>query len=174
MPGTPCDETGAYLPHGTPPAPRPGPPSDYFPYADRPEFELANFLFRCDQMSAQGIDDLMEIWAATLQPGENPPFADHHDLYEKIDSTTLGDAPWKSFSASYTGTFPDGEIPPWMHASYDVWYRDPRTVIRNQLSNPDFAGEIDYAPLQEFGANGKRRFQNFMSGNWATNQAVCI
>ena len=40
------------------------------------------------------------------------------------------------------------------------------------LSNPDFEGKIDYAPVQEYDSKGAHRFQNFMSGNWAWKQAV--
>jgi hypothetical protein len=126
-------------------------------------------------MSNTGIDDLMKIWAATLPADAEPPFANHDDLHAKIDSTTLGDAPWQSFSVSYDGPKPvDGETPSWMTAEYEVWFRDPQTVLRNQFANPDFDGEIDYAPFQEFGENGERRWQNFMSGNWAYTQAVNV
>lgn len=59
-----------------------------------------------------------------------------------------------------------------MLQEYEVWYRDPRMVIRNQLANPDFKDEIDYAPVQEFGIDGERRWKNFMSGNWAWSNAV--
>lgn len=121
-------------------------------------------------MPGSQIDDLMHIWAA--QSGVPPPFSDHKDLYDTIDSTLVGDAPWESFSVSYSGERPDGEVPPWMDAEYDVWYRNPHTVLRNQLSNPDFEGEIDYSPVRVFDVNGKRQWQNVMSGNWAWKQAV--
>lgn len=61
-----------------------------------------------------------------------------------------------------------------MLEEYEVWYRDLRVVIRNQLANPDFKNEIDYAPVQEFGSNGERRWKNFMSGNWAWSNAVRV
>lgn len=70
---------------------------------------------------------------------------------------------------------PDNEedIPPWMLEEYEVWYRNPRVVLRNQLANPDFKDKIDYAPVREFDENGERRWKNVMSGNWAWNNAVC-
>jgi len=43
---------------------------------------------------------------------------------------------------------------------------------RNQLANPDFDGEIDLVPKQEFGVDGERKYQDFMSGNWSWRQAV--
>jgi hypothetical protein len=42
------------------------------------------------------------------------------------------------------------------------------------VSNPDFDGEFDVAPLQEHDMAGNHRFQNFMSGNWSWKQAVTV
>lgn len=146
---------------------------DWSPYDSRVEFETADFLFRRNQMPQAQIDTLFDIWAASTGAlGGDPPFANHGDLYNTIDATKLGDAPWQSFSAGYTGELPPGDTPPWMLAKYETWFRDPRAVARIQLANPDFAMEFDSAPLQVFGDHGKRRWQNLMSGNWAWEQAV--
>jgi hypothetical protein len=59
-----------------------------------------------------------------------------------------------------------------MTAEYDAWFQDPRVLIHNIISNPDFDGEFDYAPFQEHDTAGNHRFQNFMSGNWSWKQAV--
>ena len=40
------------------------------------------------------------------------------------------------------------------------------------ISNPDFGGEFDYMPLQEYNMDSNHHFENFMSGNWAWKQAV--
>ncbi|KAH9965583.1 hypothetical protein BJV74DRAFT_869979 [Russula compacta] len=40
-----------------------------------------------------------------------------------------------------------------MLAEYDVWFRDPKVVLQNQLGNPDFKDEFDYAPFQKFDDN---------------------
>jgi len=126
-------------------------------------------------MSAGDIDYLLDIWAATLAPHrDSPPFKNHKDLYSTVDATPLGDVPWDSFSLKYNGTLPDGEVPSWMSSEYDVWFRDPRCLVQNLISNPDFLGEFDYSPLREYDADGNRRYQNFMSGNWAWKQAVCF
>lgn len=93
-------------------------------------------------------------------------------MYNSIDTTPLGDLPWESFSLKYNGDIPEGDIPSWMDTEYDVWFRDPRSLVHNMLSNPDFEGQIDYAPVQEYDSKGAHRFQNFMSGNWAWKQAV--
>lgn len=124
-------------------------------------------------MSANDIDFLLKLWAATLAVhGDNPPFKSHADLYSTIDATPLGDAKWDNFSLSYNGEKPVHDIPPWMNSSYDIWFRDPLTLVQNMLSNPDFNNEFDYAPFQEHDFNGNHRFQDFMSGNWAWKQAV--
>lgn len=136
---------------------------------------MADFLYRRNQMPGVQIDELFDIWAASLrEDGGQPPFADHDDVYGTIDAIPRGGEPWSTFSVKYSGPLPEGEVPPWMLASYDVHFRNPRTVLRNQLSNPDFKGEIDYAPLREFGPKNKRIWSNFMSGNWAWSQGDII
>jgi hypothetical protein len=103
-------------------------------------------------MSAADIDTLLDLWAAKVfQYEDTLPFADHTDLYEMIDASPLDDVPWQSFTVNYTGELPTwGRIPPWMGAEYEVYFRDLLTVIHNLLVNPDFDGEFDYTPMQEF------------------------
>lgn len=126
-------------------------------------------------MSAGDIDFLFKLWAASLAAHDDlPPFSNHAEMYKSIDLTPFGDLPWGVFSLEYNGDIPDGDIPSWMEMEYDVWFRDPRTLIHNLLSNPDFNGEFDYAPVQEYDSKGRHRFQNFMSGDWAWKQVVSI
>jgi len=74
-------------------------------------------------MSASHIDALLDLWAATLEKhNDHPPFANHRDLYQTIDSIPLGDVPWQSFAVKFCGDKPDVNVPPWMNGSYDVWY----------------------------------------------------
>lgn len=124
-------------------------------------------------MSAGDINFLLSLWAASLaiHSGE-PPFSKATHLYDTIDSTPLGDAAWESFSLQYNGTQPESNVPAWMLAEYDVWFRDPLTLVHNLQSNPDFKSGFDYAPYQERTGDGLHRFQDFMSANWAWNQAV--
>lgn len=148
-------------------------PNDWTPYAGRTEFETADFLFTKNEMSAGDIDTLLNLWAATLVVHDDtPPFENHDELYATIDATPLGDVPWDSFTIKYNGDVPADNIPPWMTSAYDVWFRDPRVIVQNLLSNPDFDNEFDYSPLQEFDAENNHRYQDFMSGNWAWKQAV--
>ncbi|KAI0245225.1 hypothetical protein BJV78DRAFT_1277481 [Lactifluus subvellereus] len=126
-------------------------------------------------MSAKNIDTLLDLWAATLlEHNDSPPFANHSDLYETIDSTPLGGIPWQSFSLTFTGELPEGEVPEWMCSKYEVWFRDPLMLVKDILANPDYKGQIDYAPVQEFEGSGHRRYWNFMSGDWAWEQADMI
>jgi hypothetical protein len=118
------------------------------------------------------ISTILELWAACLAITDiEPPFWKATHLYNTIDLTPLGDVTWESFGLQYNGHQPVENTPLWMQAEYDVWFRDPRTVIHNLLSNPDFKSGFDYAPYQEYAA-GVHRFQDFMSGNWAWKQAV--
>jgi hypothetical protein len=40
------------------------------------------------------------------------------------------------------------------------------------LANPDFNNEMDFAPYQEFDIDDEQQFEDFMSGDWAWQQAV--
>lgn len=60
-----------------------------------------------------------------------------------------------------------------MTKTFEVWFRNPLEVLEAQIGNPDFDGEIDYAPKQVVGKNGKRQFTDLQSGDWAWEQAVC-
>jgi hypothetical protein len=176
--GTPCGSNGEDLGPGVEPPHAPQsnakvPNDDWSPFETRVEFEVADFLYRRNQMPATQIDHLMDVWAASLGEGESPPYSDHDGVYEAIDSIPLGDARWESFTVTYTGARPSINIPPWMEAGYEIWYRSPHTIIRNQLANPDFEHEIDYAPKQVFDSEGEREYSDLMTGNWSWQQAVC-
>ena len=79
-------------------------PDYWTPYQNRLEFETAQLLFADAQMSADQIDRLLHLWGWSLAPHQDtPPFADHKDLYDTVDATPIGDAPWKSFGLGYDG-----------------------------------------------------------------------
>lgn len=124
-------------------------------------------------MSAGNINELLQIWAATLPPDEDPPFINKRDLHQSIDSIELGDAPWHSFSISFDGEIEEGDTTPWKHTTYEVWYRDPEVVLKNQLKNTDFANEIDLAAKEVQDENEKSQYGDFMSGAWSWRQSVC-
>ena len=106
-----------------------------------------------------------------LQHDDRAPFTDHKDLHRVIDAIPHGDVPWKSIQVQFSGDIPEPS-PHWMTKSYDVWFRDPNVVVEALLSNPDFDKHFDYVPYHEFEPMGERRWENFMSGNWAWRHAV--
>ncbi|KAG1796311.1 uncharacterized protein HD556DRAFT_1467804 [Suillus plorans] len=165
-----------FLPPGSVPEPlSEKTPDDWTPFRNRTEFETAEFFFIENQTPATQINRLLDLWASTLtKHNDRPPFADYRDLYKTIDNIPVGDVKWQSFSAQYTGARPD-VAPPWMDQTFDVWYRDPHQVVRNMLGNPDYVQEFDYRPYREFSTDGDvRQWKDFMSGDWAWNQADLI
>lgn len=170
-----CDENGNDIPPDTPPPPRNSDqgPDIWTPYNSRLEFEVADFLYRRNQMSAGDINFILGLWAASLAThNDKPPFSNANDMYETIDSTPLGDIPWESVTLQYNGAQPVDNIPSWMKAEHDVWFRNPRALVHNIISNPDFESGFDYVPFQERTADGVHRFCDFMSSNWPWKQAV--
>ncbi|KAF8489738.1 hypothetical protein JB92DRAFT_3085234 [Gautieria morchelliformis] len=150
-------------------------PDDWTPYANRLEFEVADFLYRRNQMSAGDINFILSLWAASLAiHNDKPPFSKVRHMYDMIDSTPLGDISWESFSLQYNGEIREDNVPSWMEADYDVWFRDPRILVHNLVSNPDFKFNFDYTPFQERTTDNTHRFRDFMSGNWAWSQADII
>jgi hypothetical protein len=104
--GSICDEFSNYsLPKDAPPPLCPSlARDDWTPYKNHVEFEMAGFLYCKTQMSTDNIDTLTNLWAVMLLlHADSPPFANHSDLYETIDSTPVGDVPWQSFSLTYDG-----------------------------------------------------------------------
>ncbi|KAF8267188.1 hypothetical protein EI94DRAFT_1841439, partial [Lactarius quietus] len=179
FPATPCNETGEYLPQGTPPSPPPiQSPNDWAPYHDRVDFELMEFLYTKVQMLGKSIDTLSQLWRASLinhgiHPNNINLFEQNDSLLATIDATPVGDVPWEGFSMSYDGPRPLN-APEWMTTTHNVWFRDPRQLVHNLLANWDFDGEFDYMPFREFDTRKRRRWQDFMSGNWAWKEADII
>ncbi|KAJ7201558.1 hypothetical protein GGX14DRAFT_536142 [Mycena pura] len=172
--GRPCDAEGNDLPKGTPaPLRRPASPTDWSPYDDQVQFRTADLAFRRGEMSADVISELMEVWALDKQKYDaNAPFTGPEDLYETIDSTALGDAPWKCLVTEPLAIGTDA--PAWARQSYTVWYRDPEVVASNMLDNPELDGLFDPAPYVEVDQNEERRWSDFMSANFAWKHADMI
>ena len=97
-----CDQYGNNIASDTPPPPHPSDrgPDNWAPYNNRVEFEVADFLFRRNQMSGGDIDFISNLWAASLAAhGNTLPFASYVDMYSTIDATPLGDVAWQNFSS---------------------------------------------------------------------------
>jgi hypothetical protein len=122
-----CDENSEHRPPDTPPPPHDSNngPDDWTLYNYHLEFEVADFLFCQNQMSAGDINSLLSLWDVSLAVhGDEPPFSSTTDMDNTINSTPLGNVAWESFSLKYNGTQPVNNIPSWMEAEYDVWFRD--------------------------------------------------
>lgn len=178
--GQPCDEEGDPL---SDPAPSPitktRDRTDWAPFHNRVEFETADFLYKRCQMSGSNINILMELWAAysalrdpqDMSPIYRSPFSEHRDMYSTIDAIPIGGVPWQSSTLSYDGPIPENP-PSWMNTGHTIWFREPRLLFKKMLENPDFQDFFDYAPYRQYDTHGQRRYENFMSGDWAWKQAV--
>ena len=158
--GTPCNVDGQNLPSHTNTTSVPSSAADHtdeswHPIQSHAQFELADFLFHCDEMPGGRIDELMDVLAALDEKG-TPPFANHEELYGLIDDISPGEK-WECISIQHADveSFADGDfsVPTWKQGTYDMWIRDPKALVQKQLSNPELKDFIDYAPRQVFGHN---------------------
>ena len=171
-----CNKHGKFLENGAPPPAQVDDPQNWFPYDSQLQFETAEFLYTKCQMLASKIDALLDLWASSLYPhGAQPPFVNHHQLYDIIDSTKLGsDIKWQCLSASYMGEVPTVDLPQWMSQKYDIWYCDPHLVAHQILRNSTMVSDIDLHPFQEYSTDNQEwHYKDFMSGEWVWEQAVC-
>ncbi len=172
--GLPCDINGVYLPPGTDPEQLIQPENVAELFDNPVQFRIADFLFRKVEMSQGNIDELMELWTLTmLKHNDFGPFKNYSEMYKMIDGIKQGSAPWKCLVTQAVPNLPP-DAPSWQQDQYQIWYRDPDTVISNMLTNPDFCDELDFAPYVEVGPDGKRHWCNFMSGNFAWRLSVRI
>ncbi|KAJ3563932.1 hypothetical protein NP233_g8618 [Leucocoprinus birnbaumii] len=135
----------------------------------------ADFLYRESQMPEKKIKKLISLWEASFCQRQSTaghvPFQSLKEMYGSIDRIPHGDLDWQSFTINYPQSDETGaEHLSWMAQKFEVWHHDVLKVIEGILSNPDFDGEFDYSPYQEY-INGEHCFQNVMSGNWAWRQA---
>ncbi|KAJ3970658.1 hypothetical protein EV361DRAFT_993615, partial [Lentinula raphanica] len=175
-----CDANGDFIPQDTLPPPR-GTENEWEPFDSEAHFRLADLLFRKVEMSQANIDELLDIWTCFQQQAfqesgcesclVDRPFTNHDAMYSIIDSIIDGNAAWQCFQTTVEEGLPR-DAPEWQKTSYQVWYRDPDTVIANILSNPEFAGEFDPAPYIQLDKDGQRHWADFMSGNFAWRHAV--
>ena len=143
-------------------------------FDSRASFKLADLLYSQVQMLAGNISELMEImgeWVRTqFDLDAEPPFADAKDMYATIDETELGHITWHSFTISFNAGEDDdpSDDTPWKRKSYNVWFRDPKDLLKVQLGKHDFGNKMDFAPKEVRNKETKARiYGNFMSGAWA-------
>ncbi|KAI9429507.1 hypothetical protein H4582DRAFT_2114355 [Lactarius indigo] len=164
----PCDKDGNFLPPGAPPQPREGAPEgDWSPFKNEVQFQLADLVYCRAKLSATNINSLLHLWAQSMSQFDAPaPFESHEDLYALIDSSALGDVPWQCLLTTAPEGVDEG-TPSWMRKTYEVWYRNPDTVLSAMLSNSEFRGQFDLQLYINLNANGTRRWSDVMSGNIA-------
>src|SRR4030088_2904434 len=134
----PCDERGVPLKKinglfPEPPPPEPKTVDDWSPFENQDHFEMAEFIYYQTRMSAANTETLMAM-VAKFRHGE-PLFKGHGDLCDTINASDLGDVPWQCSSFQYQGEIPDGQVPEWMTALYEVYYRNPHDIIKNMIAD---------------------------------------
>lgn len=102
---------------------------------------------------------------------EAGPFKDYHGMYSSIDDIQQGSAPWKCIQTVVDKNLPLN-APEWQTTSYQVWYRDPETVIANILANPELAKDFDTTPYVCRNKQGTGQWCDFMSWNFAWRHVV--
>ncbi len=177
MTARPCDAGGQYLPPGAPPPPRDN-THDWWPFANRPQFEFTEWHFEKVQTSRGDLNQILRIHAAqrVLETGDVHAHAMYDtadDMYNTIDEIPYGDAAWTTFQLRYTGPVTP-HSPAWKHKTYTVYTRDALQVAENMAASPDFDGRWDYVPYEEYNGPDSRRYSNLMSGTWAFKKAVSV
>lgn len=136
------------------------------------QFTLADLLYRRAELSTTNINTLLELWARSLADFDaSAPFRSYQEMHSIIDASMLGNVPWQCLVTEVSEDV-DEHAPSWMQTSYEVWYRDPDAVVTMMLNNPDFEGQFDLCPYVDIGADGRRRWSDFMSGNIAWRRCV--
>lgn len=118
---------------------------------------------------------LLDLWDADMKRhGTSNPFQSFWDVYDTINAIQDGIAPWQCYTISSNpgGALNVDDQPSWMKQKYEVWCHDPDTVIWNILDNPDFVSHFDTIPYIARDHEGKRRWTDFMSGQFAWQRSV--
>jgi hypothetical protein len=95
-------------------------------------------------------------------------------MYNTIDSIKEGPSGWTTAKFQYTGPRPAGTPPKWMSETYELVFRDARTILHDQISRPELDGHFNYTPYIQYNEMGHRVWSNLMSGTWAWDEAVSL
>ncbi|KAJ3859044.1 hypothetical protein EV359DRAFT_75730 [Lentinula novae-zelandiae] len=168
-------EDGHPLSAGSSPPPQVESQNPWEPFSGEAQFCISNLLFEKVQMSQTNIDELFNIWNLHQQElmKTDSPFENHKDMYNVIDSIVNGGAAWNCFQ-TVVNEHLSPDAPEWQRTSYQVWYRNPATLIANILANPEFRHDFDLAPYVHINSNGQQCWADFMSGNWAWRHVTQI
>ncbi|KAL1663475.1 hypothetical protein GGF50DRAFT_115990 [Schizophyllum commune] len=179
----PCDPDGHYLGPDAEPLLPPQPPAipddvtddpSWFPFASRVEYDFARQHYVRQQSSEDEIKDALDIWKAILLPhGKAAPWKNAEEMYATIDAIQASVAPWQHVKMRYSGELP-ASPPKWMTQTYDLYVRDARALLHQQLESEQFSDSLTPIPYMQFNKDDERVVSNFMSGDWAYSQADMI
>ena len=60
-----------------------------------------------------------------------------------------------------------------MEQTYDLNVWDALGLLEQQLASPEFEGQFEYVPFQEFDSDDNCVYSHLMSAFWANREAVC-
>lgn len=150
----------------------------WHPFADRHDFDWADYHYVEVQSSEDTINRGLDLWMAeqiqVMQSTEGftpPPWSSTKDLYKTIDAIEDGDVPFERVFFRYSGVIEEN-APSWKTATYELCVRDVRAVVQQQMATPQFKEEFQTAPYRQYDRSGHRIYSNFMSGDWAWREAV--
>ncbi|KAH9008341.1 hypothetical protein EDB83DRAFT_2509114 [Lactarius deliciosus] len=154
----------------------------WLPFNDRLQYEWAYYHYVRLQSSAEDIRQGLDLWRAmattTHQMDHNScdgvPWKSAKEMYNTIDSISVGGVSWVTYQLSYNGPQPTGTLPRWMQETYELNVRNILSVFEEQLASKEFDGQFEYTPYKEYDAKGHRVYSNLMSGNWAFREADTI
>jgi hypothetical protein len=92
------------------------------------------------------------------------PFDNYQHIFDTIDDIEQGDALWKCMKVSLNEDL-DEAAANWKKQEYEVWYRDPDTVLAILLANTDFHGQFYYQPYIRLDEKGNRSSVKFRAAD---------
>ncbi|KAH9159540.1 hypothetical protein EDB89DRAFT_2117724 [Lactarius sanguifluus] len=154
----------------------------WLPFNDRLQYEWAYYHYVQLQSSAEDIQQGLDLWRAMATTThqmdhdscDGVPWKSAKEMYNMIDSISVGGVSWVTYQLLYNGPQPTGTLPRWMQETYELNVRNILSVFEEQLASKEFDGQFKYMPYKEYDAKGHRIYSNLMSGNWAFHEADTI
>lgn len=172
----PCSESGAFLKHPKQAPASEAPPTNFWqPFPDCLAFDFAEYYYVKLQSSKAKINEGLDLWlAATLKcrSADGIPWCNADKMYSTINQIKQGGVGWSTVEFSYDGPKPSTP-PKWMQATCQLNCCDTLALVLLQLEDKEFDGCFNYTSYTEYNANGDHVLSNLMSGEWASNKAVC-
>ena len=179
-PAVPCTEDGIPTAPNAPPPPCT--PADamssnpWSPFDSHLSFKFAKYHFTELQSSERQINQALDLWRVAIIQAQgdtaNIPWDSAAQMYNTINSIQEGSVPWKTVKFWYTGPFPAGTPPRWMTEDYELCFRDPCSILLNQITSPELQNHFNYVSYKQFDSHRECVWSNLISGEWAWNEAV--